>query len=186
MDVGLSSGSARSARREPGTVVGQGGGGPGWCATRGQADMRGLVTAGPGFVVRARVLGSSVAPVGFAHSVIAGALARGGQVLPAASLTDVVQGRSVGVRDRPAEPGEFACDSDRDDRASLAAFCVEAAPGAVQALLGLPGERDDVRVLAGLAALECESLRGRCGGSARRPRPAAGGRDGSPVLVIEP
>jgi hypothetical protein len=26
------------------------GGGPGGCATRGQADMRGLGTAGPGFV----------------------------------------------------------------------------------------------------------------------------------------
>jgi hypothetical protein len=38
--------------------------GLGWCATRGQADMRGLVTAGPGFVVRARLLGSGVAGAG--------------------------------------------------------------------------------------------------------------------------
>jgi hypothetical protein len=61
---------------------------------------------------------------------------------------------SVGVRECPAEPGEFACDGDRDDRAALAAFAVEAAPDAVQALLRLPGDRDDRIGLAVLAALE--------------------------------
>ncbi len=36
-----------------------------WCATRGQADMRGSgLAAGPGFVVSARCLGSSVAAGG--------------------------------------------------------------------------------------------------------------------------
>lgn len=55
--------SAPDARGQGGHRVDQGGGGPDWCATRGQADMRGLGTAGPGFVVRARCLGSSVTPV---------------------------------------------------------------------------------------------------------------------------
>jgi hypothetical protein len=36
------------------------GGGPGGCATRGQADIRGLATAGPGFVFRARRLATGV------------------------------------------------------------------------------------------------------------------------------
>ena len=46
--------------------------------------------------------------------------------------------RSVGAGQRPAEPGELACHGDRDDRAALATLCVESAPDAVQALLGLP------------------------------------------------
>ena len=60
---------------------------------------------------------------------------------------------SVGVRERPAEPGELARDRDRDDRAALAALLGEAAPDAVQALLGLPADRDDVGGLSVLAAL---------------------------------
>ena len=61
---------------------------------------------------------------------------------------------SVGVGDGPAEAGELARDGDRDDRAALAALAVEALPAAVQALLGLPGDREHVGALAGLAALE--------------------------------
>src|SRR5215831_20131852 len=115
--------------------------------------MRGLGTAGPGFVVRARCLRSSVVPcVGIAHSHVADALARCVQVVPAAFLTDLVQGWSVGVSDRPAEPGEFTGDSHRDDCLALATLVVQPTPGAVQALLGLPGERDRVRWLAFLAA----------------------------------
>ena len=60
----------------------------------------------------------------------------GCRLVPAASLTDVVAPGSVGVRGRPAEPGELARDSDRDDRAALAALAVQALPGAIQALLG--------------------------------------------------
>src|SRR5204863_8784910 len=53
-----------------------------------------------------------------------------------------------------AEAGQFARDGDRDDRGALAALGLEPAPGVVQALLGLPGEREHVRALAGLARLE--------------------------------
>jgi hypothetical protein len=60
----------------------------GGCATRGQADMRGLGTAGPGFVVRVRCLTSSVAAGAVAHSRFAGALARGGQAGSAASSAE--------------------------------------------------------------------------------------------------
>src|SRR3954453_18716085 len=49
---------------------------------------------------------------------------------------------AAGVGDRPADPGEFAGDGDRDDRAALAALLGEAAPDAVQSALRLPGDRD--------------------------------------------
>jgi hypothetical protein len=91
----------------------------------------------------------------------------------AAALTDVVQALSVGVGGGPAEAGELARDRDRDDRAALAALAVESAPCAVQALLCLPADRDDVRGLPGLAALECLALRrcsaGEIGALARCP-----------------
>jgi hypothetical protein len=45
-------------------LVGRGGG-PGVCATRGQPDMRGLGTAGPGFVFRARRLATGVTDLGW-------------------------------------------------------------------------------------------------------------------------
>lgn len=121
--------------------------------------------------------------VAAAHSRTADALARGCRMVPAASLTDVVQAGSVGVRGGPAEAGELARDGDRDDRAALATLAVLSAPGAVQALLRVPADRDDVRGLSGLAALECLAL-GR--GSSVVPRgfdeqpaavPAAGLRD---------
>ena len=67
----------------------------------------------------------------------------------------------VGGGDRPAEAGELARDGHGDHGAALAAFGVESAPRVVQALLGLPGERDDVGVLAGLAALERVAFGGR-------------------------
>ena len=56
--------------------------------------------------------------------------------------------------DRPAEPGELACDRDGDDCAALAAFDVEPPPHMVQSLLGFPGDRDHGLFLAVLAALE--------------------------------
>ena len=40
----------------------EGRGRPGGCATRGQTDIRGLDTAGPWFVVRARCLGGEPSP----------------------------------------------------------------------------------------------------------------------------
>ena len=51
MCQGLSTGCPRLG----GHRVGQGGGGSGGCATRGQTLIRGLATAGPCFVVRARL-----------------------------------------------------------------------------------------------------------------------------------
>src|SRR5579875_2228457 len=109
--------------------LGWGGGGPGGCATRGQTDMRGLGTAGPCFVVRARCLETSVAAGAAAHRSTADALARGGQAGSAASSAEC---RGVGVRsrlgvcvcvdDRPDEPGEVSGDGDRDDRLALAAL----------------------------------------------------------------
>ena len=106
-------------------------------------------------------------------------------MVPAASLTDVVRAASVGVRGGPAEAGELARDGDRDDRAALATLAVQSAPCAVQALLCLPADRDDVRGLPGLAALERLALRGgaavvpRGFDQSRRPWP-------EPVFVIEP
>src|SRR4051794_32150606 len=69
-------------------------------------------------------------------------------------LLDHVRSFRSGPRDRPAEAGQLTGDGDRDERAPLAALCVEPAPGAVQALLGLPGDRDHVGGLAGLALRE--------------------------------
>ncbi|MGO9904404.1 MAG: hypothetical protein ACLP4R_13260 [Solirubrobacteraceae bacterium] len=75
--------------------------------------------------------------------------------------------------DRPAEGGELAGDRDRDDRAALAAFAVELAPDVVQALLGLPGDRDHRLLLPVLAALQGAAEPGRAAGrgttSARCP-----------------
>src|ERR1700709_917060 len=93
----------KSQHRMPATGAGivsvKGAAGPARCATRGQTDMRGSFSAaGPVFVVRARCLGSSVTAETGAHSRTADALARECRMVPAASLTDVVQGRSVGVR----------------------------------------------------------------------------------------
>src|SRR6266536_4104220 len=121
--------------------------------------MRGLGTAGPGFVVRARSLTSSVAAVAAAHSSTAGALARGGRACSAAFSAEqwCGCGRSSlrsGGGDRPAEAGEVAGDGDRDDRLALAALAVQAAPEVVEALLSLPGDRDRLGGLALLAALE--------------------------------
>jgi hypothetical protein len=50
--------------------------------------------------------------------------------------------RSSRLSDRQAEAGELARDGDRDDRAALAALAFQSAPDTVQALLGLPGDRD--------------------------------------------
>ena len=79
VDLGISAGVEGS---------GWGGGGSGGCATRGQTHMRGLGTAGPGFVVRARCLRSSVAARAVVHASAVGAPARGGQVAPAASSAE--------------------------------------------------------------------------------------------------
>jgi hypothetical protein len=49
MDDRLSSAQHRMPAAGAGIFVGQGGGGPGGCATRGQTLMRGLGTAGPFF-----------------------------------------------------------------------------------------------------------------------------------------
>src|SRR5207247_8305718 len=57
------------------------------------------------------------------------------------------------LRDRPSEAGELAGGGDGDDRAPFGAR-LEAGPGAVQTLLGAPGDRDRVGGLAVLALLE--------------------------------
>ena len=75
--------------------------------------------------------------------------------VPAASSTNVVLAAgSVGGRDRPAEAGQLARDSDRDEGAALAAVMIEALPGAVQPALRLPADRGHVLGLAVLAAGE--------------------------------
>ena len=128
--------------------------------------IRGLGTAGPGFVVRARHLTPSVAVLLAAHSSTAGALALRGQAGSAASSAEqwwrvVRSSVRVGRGDRPAEAGELTRDGDRDDRLAFAAFAVEAAPELVETLLGLPGDREDERRLVLLAALKrCAVARG--------------------------
>ena len=74
---------------------------------------------------------------------------------PAASSTDVVhrRGSSLGAGERPAEPGELAGDRDRNDRAALGTLAVRAPPDVVQALLGLPGDRQDAGGLMGYLGL---------------------------------
>jgi len=83
----------------------------------------------------------------------------------------LVGGLLVGVDDRPAEAGEVP--RDRDERAPLAALVVEPAPDLVQALLGLPGDRDRDLGLSFLASLECCAVAWRVAGrgttSARCP-----------------
>jgi hypothetical protein len=55
----------------------EGAAGLGVCATRGQPDMRGLATAGPGFVFRARRLATGVTDLrSVAHRCVTDALAR--------------------------------------------------------------------------------------------------------------
>ena len=81
-------------------------------------------------------------------------------MVPAASLTDVVQAGSVGVRGGPAEPGELARDATATIVRRLAALCVRLCQVRCRRLLRLPGDRDDVRGLPGLAALEAPPLRG--------------------------
>jgi hypothetical protein len=92
---------------------------------------------------------------------------------------------SVGAGDGPAEAGQLAGDGDGDDRAALGALRVEATPDAVQPLLGLPRDLDDVGALAVLAALERLAARRRLavvpGGLDQQPRAWR-----EPVLVIAP
>ena len=85
----------------------------------------------------------------------------GGQVAPAASSTDVVRAAVSRLGRVPAEAGELAGDGDGDDRAALGALAVEAAPDAVQALLGLPGDHHDMRGLAGLRRSSALPMAGR-------------------------
>src|SRR4051812_8588745 len=88
----------------------------------------------------------------------------------------MVFGGSVGVRERPAEAGEFARDGDRDDRAALAALSVESLPDVVQASLRLPGDLDDVGGLSVLSATQRLALR-------RRAAVVPGGLDQQPSRV---
>ena len=132
-----------------------------WCATRGQADIRGLATAGPGFVFRARRLATGVTgpwsdrlPIGVSRM-----LWREGPS-PAASSTNVVPVRLVGGRDRPAEPGEFARRGDGDDRAALVAL-LHPLPDVMQPALRVLGEREDLGLRVDLAAREVAGDPGR-------------------------
>ena len=163
-----------------GLFVGRGGGRRGVCATRGQADIRGLGTAGPGFVWRARRLGTGVTGRDWpaAHSCVTDALAR--RPLAAATATNGCCRRgSVGGGDRPAEPCELARGGDGDDRASLVAL-LHPVPDVMQPPLRLPGERDDLGLTVALAAREAarDPRRAAGGDSARPLRPAAGARAG--------
>ena len=92
---------------------------------------------------------------------------------------------SLDLGDRPAEAREFAGGGHRDDRSALVAG-FEPGPGAVQPALRCPGDRDRLGWLAVLALGQCLAEARARGGSARRPRPAAGGRAPDPVFVIDP
>ena len=78
----------------------------------------------------------------------------------------------------PEERGELAGDRDRDDAGGLAPLVVQVLPALVQAALGAPGDLDDARVLAGLAAGERLADPGRVavvvGGLDEQPAGVAG------------
>jgi hypothetical protein len=57
-------------------------------------------------------------------------------------------------------PASSRADGDRDDCGALAALVDEAVPDAVQALLGLPADRHDLRALPFLASLERDAAGG--------------------------
>ena len=93
-----------------------------------------------------------------------GALARGRQADSAASSADhsgfrVRSSVRVSVDARPAEAGEVA--GDRDRRLAFSTSLFEASPDVVEALLGLPGDRERLGRLAFLAALKRAARAGR-------------------------
>ena len=155
-----------------------GGGGPGGCATRGQADIRGLVTAGPGLVWRARLYGrASRAAWSAAHSCVADALARGPD--PPPRTTNVCcRPALVGSRGRPAEAGELAGDSDRDDGAALVGAAPSvASSGAIVAAVSMTSRSSPLRRRVAGA---------RDSGHARRSAIVPGGLDQSRRACLEP
>ena len=111
--------------------------GGGLGATRGQADMRGLATAGPGFRLRARRLAPGVTAGAAAHSCLTDALARRARGARRLLRPTCARPGSVGGGDRPAEAGQLARGGDRDDRAALAAL-LHPRPDAMQPALRLP------------------------------------------------
>ena len=130
------------------------------CATRGQTDIRGLVRhRRTMFVVGSRCLGSGVASPGGgrgAHSFAAGSPRVAGP--PPTQPTGLgVRGGGVGsldLGDRPAEAGELAGGGDGGDCAALRA-CLQPRPGAMQAPLSAPRDRDRLRRLVLLTIGEC-------------------------------
>jgi len=81
------------------------------------------------------------------------------------------------ARELPAEARQLAGDGDGDLGALDAAVAVEVAPALVEASLAAPGQIDDRRVVAGLAAAEL--LR-----DARRLAVVPGGFDEQPAGVL--
>lgn len=94
------------------------------------ARVHGLATvsAGPVFVVRARLSKDRAWAAGGLLTVRSRMLSRVCQVPPLLDRRGVDRAGLVGVSDRPAESGEFSGDGYRDDRASLAALVGEPAP----------------------------------------------------------
>ena len=94
-----------------------------------------------------------------------------GQSRVAASQRNAASSRATAIATTPA---------------GLRRCVAEVLPALVQASLGAPGDLDDARVLAVLAAGERLADRGAGSGSGGRPRPAAGARGPGPALVIDP
>src|SRR5438034_8712832 len=86
-----------------------------------------------------------------------------------------LSGRLLDAGDGPAEAGELTGGGDGDQRAALGAG-LQARPGAVQALLGAPGDRDR---FGGLAVLALDERRAGSGVLAVVP----GGFDQQPPRV---
>jgi hypothetical protein len=73
-------------------------------------------------------------------------------VVPAASSTDVVRAAAQSVLEIDQQKPASSRGGDRDDGAALAALVVQALPGAMQALLSRPGDRQHVGGLGGASA----------------------------------
>lgn len=79
---------------------------------------------------------------------------RGARARPGSVAGAVVGVCSVKGGGLPEERGELARAGDRDDAGGLAPLVVQVLPALVQSPLGAPGDLDDARVLAVLAARE--------------------------------
>ena len=165
----------------------------GWVAVRlvvrdaGQTDIRGL----PGWARRTMVRRGE--PLSEGERGRRGRLLRGVSRVPRACRAATDPSRrddvcSVGLldlADRPAEPGELAGGGDGDQGAAFIAL-LQSCPGAVQAALRGPGDRDRLGWLAGLSFGERGADPRDVCGSARPASTSSRRACVEPVLVIDP